>query len=418
MKPESRSLLIWAVLLFMLACADAARAQRLYDGSRDQEAQKAQQLADEITSKSNFDKQLQNLDRLAKHDFDMYFTGAKRQMDLDLRTFRTWRAVEVVTNKVKTTLNTEDFIPNDEARKIIADLQVDCSKERTTDLGKAICKAQLELKNLNAAVKASEAQGKALEEELKSRLEKIAAIEALVNKAESFLKSNSKANLTIKGLSEVFINIANSYVNYVNKLATIKNQPKDELRLLLQRIAVESLQVEVDYWNRVGEIKLRRASEETDLEFLVRDVDYRLTQISKCLSVDMPTLKAERVHMTFSRALALPMCRIEDPEDSAKEIEVPKDEIVAYLYQTLHSAAALAARGETPMKLADLRLAQEEHRLSIRHSAVMARSYEVAFGSGTKRLARFYAGGIKPAQIAQLIYSAATVAIPTVIAIK
>jgi hypothetical protein len=418
MMVERQFLLIWALMVVILACPESARAQRLYDGSRDKEAQKAQQLADEITSRSNFDKQLQNLDTLSKHDFDVYFAGAKRQMDLDLRTFRTWEAVGSLTDRVKQTINTADFIPKSTADAIVADLQVDCATGRATDLGKAVCTAQEELKKMNTAVKASEAEGKALEEELKSRLEKIGAVETLVNEAESFLKSNSKANLTIKGLSGVFINIANSYVNYVNKLATIKTQPKDELRLLLQRIAVESLQVEVDHWNRVGEIQLRRASEETDLQFLVKDVEFRLTQISKCLSVDMPTLKAERINATFSRALALPKCGIVDPEDSKKELELPKDEIVAYLYQTLHSAAALAARGETPMKLAELRLAQEEHRFSIRHSAVIARSYEVALGSGTKRLARFYAGGIKPEKIAQLIYSAATVAIPTVIAIK
>jgi hypothetical protein len=70
------------------------------------------------------------------------------------------------------------------------------------------------------------------------------------------------------------------------------------------------------------------------------------------------------------------------------------------------------------MKLAELRLAQEEHRYSIRHSAIMARSYEVALTSGTKRLARYYAGGLKPEKIAQMVYSAATLAIPTVIAVK
>jgi hypothetical protein len=418
MKLESRFSLLIALIAFLIACPNSARAQRIHDEARDKEAQKAQQLADEITSKTNFDKQLSNLDTLSKHDFDVYFTGAKRQMDLDLRTFRTWEDVNTLSDRVKITLNTADFIPADKTKEIVADLQVDCATGRTTELGKAVCEAKAELKKMNDAVAASEANGKVLQEELKTRLEKIGAIEALVDKTESFLKSDSKDNKTIKGLSEVFINIANSYVNYVNKLAVIKNQPTDELRLLLQRIAVESLQVEVDYWNRVGEIELRRANEETDLNFLVKDVEFRLTQVSKCLSVDPPTLQAERINVTFARALALPMCRIVDPEDPKKEIELPKEEIVAYLYQTLHSAAALAARGETPMKLAELRLAQEEHRFSIRHSAVMARSYEVALGSGTKRLARFYDGGLKPERIAQLIYSAATVAIPTVIAIK
>jgi hypothetical protein len=36
--------------------------------------------------------------------------------------------------------------------------------------------------------------------------------------------------------------------------------------------------------------------------------------------------------------------------------------------------------------------------------------------TGTDRLSRYYAGGLKPEQIAQLVYSAATLAIPGVIA--
>jgi len=405
----------WAMLFFILGCVDPSPAQRLYDGTRDKEAQRAQQLADEITSKSGFEKQLLNLDRLSKHDFDVYFAGAKRQMDLDIRTFRTWGGVSALVIRVKGTLNSADFISDDEANSIATDLQKTCSAGRTTELGQAVCTAQAELKKLRDAVKASEDQGKVLEEELKTRLEKIETIDALVDKAESFLKSNSKASTTIKGLSDVFINLSKSYVNYVNKLATIRNQPRDELRLLLQRIAVETLQVEVDHWNRVGEIKLRRATEETDLEFLVKDFESRMTQISKCLAVDSTTLAGEKLSATFERAQRLATCKIVDPEDSQKELELPKEEIVAYLFQALHSAAALTARGETPMKLAELRLAQEEHRFSIRHSAVVARSYEVVLSSGTKRLARFYAGGLKPEKIAQLIYSAATVAIPVVI---
>jgi len=48
----------------------------------------------------------------------------------------------------------------------------------------------------------------------------------------------------------------------------------------------------------------------------------------------------------------------------------------------------------------------------------MARTYEVTLTSGTKRLSRFFAGGLKPEKVAELIYTAATVAIPTVIATK
>ncbi len=416
MNFTSQLLRFFALLIILLATVSAVLAQRLHDASRNAEAQKAIQLAEEIVSKSSFEKQLKNLEILANRDIEVYFTGAKRQMGLEIRTFRTWGAVAGFVTTIKATLNTPDVISHAAAKAIADDLELDCD-QRTTELGKAVCTAQAELKKLKAAVKASEDEGKALDEELKTRLEKIGVIESLLTKTKSFLKATSKDSSTIKETSDVFIHLATTYVNYVNKLAAIKNQPSNELRLLLQRIAVEALLLEVDYWETVGEITLRRAEEQKDLRNLVADVEFRLAQTSRCLSTDQATLYAEKINVTFARAQALPNCTVFDPSEK-EDNEIPKEDIVSFLFQTLHSAAALAARGQSPMKLAELRLAQESHRFSIRHSAIMARSYEVTLTSGTKRLGRFYAGGLKPDKIAQLIYTAATVAIPSVIAAK
>jgi hypothetical protein len=429
MKERPLFLLIVALVFFIFTATDSIQAQRLYDEGRDKKAQEAAKLAEEITSKSTFEDQLKNLDTLSKRDVELYFSGAKRQMELQIRAFRTWGRVSAFVGTVKNTLNAEDFISDDDVTTIDQDLKKKCPEgaadpQRTTDLGKAICAAQTELKNLKKAVKETEEQGKALDEELKTRLEKIGEIESLVDKAETFLKSGSKNNETIKGLSEVFINLSKSYVNYTNKLAQIKNQPKDELRLLLQRIAVETLQLEADHWKTVGEIKLRRVEEQESLSSMVREFDNRLNKIAEfypCLDASsqnlsvgqrLSALKEEKIEVTLSKTIAVSTkCPVDGkPKD--------KEELTTYLIQTLHIAAALAARGESPAKLAGLRLAQEEHRFSIRQSAVIARGYELAISSGTKRLARYYAGGLKPEKIAQLIYTAATVAIPAVIAEK
>jgi hypothetical protein len=88
-----------------------------------------------------------------------------------------------------------------------------------------------------------------------------------------------------------------------------------------------------------------------------------------------------------------------------------KDKILA-----LHIAAAISSRGEIPRKLAALREAREEHAYSIRKSGVMARAYQLTVSGGVKRLALYHKGGIKPSKIAELVHTAATVAIPFVIA--
>lgn len=413
MKSTVRSLSIWVTTLLLLASIDIVQGQRLHDEARDKEAKKAAQLAEEITSKSSFDKQLKNLDTLSKHALDVYFAGAKRQMELDIRSLRTWGDVRDLTERVQDALLAEDFVSTSEAQANLDDLKRDCNG-RLTELGKSICTAKADLERLKKAVDKSEAEGKRLDQELKTRLEKIDTIDGLVEKTELFLSSEQE--VTINGLADVFLDLSRSYVNYINKLATINNHPQNELRLLLQRIAVEALLLEVDHWQTVAAIKMRRSAEQSDLRYIANvDLPNQLLQISRCFSTDMNVLNAEKIAVTFEKARATPACKI---EEAGAEVELLKEEIVVFLLRTLHNAAALAARGETPMKIAELRLAEEEHRFSIRHSAVMARTYEVTFTSGTNRLARFYAGGLKPEKIAQLIHSAAAITIPTAIAVK
>jgi hypothetical protein len=440
MRVKSACVFPALLVSLILVSAGGAYAQRLHNEERDKQAQEALKLAEEITSKSSFESQLKNLDLLAKRDVELHFRGARRQMELEIRGFRTWGDVSAFAERVKGTLNTADFIPPDVARGINADLERECP-DRTTELGRSTCTAEAELSRLKKAVKDSEDRGKALDEELKTRLEKIGVVESLVERAKTFLKGDSPKNETIKDLSAVFINLSKTYVNYINKLAEINNQPRDDLRLLLQRVAVETLQLEADHWETVGEIQLRRVEEQKDLNRLVKDVEFRLAQIPKCVPSTKPgQFKTEKITDTFAKAQKIVaawrkgladsqsagtplkdsegVCSITDPEDPAGNTDLPKEELVAYLFQALHSAAALAARGDTPMRLAQIRLAQEEHRYSIRQSAVLARGYELTLSSGTKRLGRFYAGGLRPEKISQLIYTAATVAIPAVIAGK
>ena len=94
-----------------------------------------------------------------------------------------------------------------------------------------------------------------------------------------------------------------------------------------------------------------------------------------------------------------------------------KDRLINIFY-VLHLATALAVRGSTPEKLAELRTAHEEHRYSIRQSAVSARRYEVIVLTGVQRLALYHQGGIKPETLAQLLHSLSSLAIPPAILAK
>lgn len=414
MKKKHSQLTLVSFLVVLFFFSSEVAAQRLYNEELDKKAQEAAKLAEEINSKSSFESQLKNLEIFSRRDAEVYFRGAKRQMELQISGFRTWGEISAFVNGVKTTLNSETFITDEEAKKINQDLKKECP-DRETDLGKAVCKAKDELEKMSNAVEESKKKNKALDKELKSRLETISDLESLIETTQGLLESvsGSQSDKPIKELTKVFTNIAASYLNYVNKLEKINNEPRDELRLILQRIAVEALQIEIDHWKTVGEIQARRGEEQRDLIILVRNFENRLPEIATCREVDPGVLSQEKITETFSKAKNMESCKI-----PAEAKPLTKEQILSLLFRTLYIATALAARGETPTKLASLRLAQEEHRYSIRQSAVFARGYELVLSSGTKRLSRYYAGGIKPEKIAQLIYSAATVAIPAVIAGK
>ena len=62
------------------------------------------------------------------------------------------------------------------------------------------------------------------------------------------------------------------------------------------------------------------------------------------------------------------------------------------------------SRVPTSVRLAELRRRHENHRFAIKQRILKAHAYELILNGGADRLAVFYKGGIKPAQLAQLIF--------------
>jgi hypothetical protein len=408
-------ILLPALLLMLSVFGPDAYGQRWYDEQRDLKAREAAKLAEEITSKSSFEAQARNLDKFAERDFEVYFKGAERQMELDINALRKWKNVQALVDKTKRSLGSSTLFSADAVRDIVEDLKRECQL-RTSPLGKSVCEAREELDKLKEVTAQADKTAKALDKELKTRLETIDAIQSLVDQTQAFLVSDADKGKTLSELSEAFAGLATSFFTFRNTLQKIHNDPLDDLLLLRQRVAVETLQLEVDHWKTLNEINIRRNAEETDVNNVVRDVEARLSQMSKCFRVLPESLATQDIRDTFTTALALKSCQMDNVEQPGQQMTIETPDIVAYVLQTLNGAAALAARGSTPKTLAELREAHELHRFSIRKSLVVARGYELAIRTGTNRLSRYYAGGLKPQQIAQLITSAATLAIPGVIA--
>src|SRR5215207_4250627 len=106
MKVKPHCFLRALLLSLLLVSARGAYAQRLHDEERDKKAQEAVKLAEEITSKSSFETQLKNLELISKRDVELHFKGARRQMELEIRGFRTWGDVSDFVDNVEDTLKT------------------------------------------------------------------------------------------------------------------------------------------------------------------------------------------------------------------------------------------------------------------------------------------------------------------------
>ena len=104
--------------------------------------------------------------------------------------------------------------------------------------------------------------------------------------------------------------------------------------------------------------------------------------------------------------------------DFSYQSTVDNRDMVADIPQALYTLAALISRGDTPRRLAELRLSTEYQAYSIRKSAVRVRAYELTISTGAKRLALFHKGGIKPETIAELVFAISNVAIPPTILAK
>ena len=147
---------------------------------------------------------------------------------------------------------------------------------------------------------------------------------------------------------------------------------------------------------------------ETQLELLAANEDH-LKQLAKIIAqreIDLDDTR--RLIHKVKAQLALIKQGGNGDQDVAKSIsselaaEGADPKRLQVMILALYGAAALAARDTTPKRLASLRMTDEEHRYSIRASAVAARSYETLVGTGVERLSNYYKGGIRIESLAQI----------------
>lgn len=451
--------------------------QRIYDKDKDDQAQEAKKLAAEATSGSVFDKQLKNLKLITQQDFATYFMAAKRQMNLDINSFILWNDVAAAVANVKSNVGQSDPYNGADITAIRAQLKQKSDdaaaklkelkeKAKAPDdptvpamferLGEVQVLMGLAGDLLDRVSKTSDDEANTL----RAGVGKIGqALDDLKDLYSTYLDKMDEIDRASRELVALKIpmqkvalarlQVEEQHWKTIGAIQARRSADEADVILMLNDFEASITKLGLatsldtlanvatpledtlnDLITSISDAQTARQENQDDLRKAVaktKEAKANLVRAGKAL--DEAQQKGGRKAIALAdKALREARRQVELSEEEADalraSLKAVRNDIsnsrkrLAHILDVLYVASALSAHGLTPRNLARLRLAQEEHRYSIRKSAVLAQAYEATINSGTQRLALYYKGGFRPEKIAQLIHSAATVAIPAAILAK
>lgn len=381
------------------------QGQRLYDRKRDEQAQQAKQQAAEIKSDPIFETQLRNLMTLEALDVETVMTDSRRTTRAMINSFVTWEHVFTAVETAQ------------------ADLALSDEKAASTSANITAAKSALaeQIKNVKDAIKKLRGNAATAEDSrlamLFSRAGEIDSLLALATKLITAADSDStiinaldKTRATLKELTDLY----NRYDLRVKEIAGLKAQ-LGNFYISLQGGALRGLEAEEEHLAILGTIETQRSLELAEARQLIEnyeEVKKRLIDeyYGKCFGKPFDP-KQERITDTVNLAMNTENnCEVKRPS-GITFTQRPRD-VVEDIMLFLYGATTIVSRVPTSVGLAELRRAHEEHRFAIKQRIHQAHAYELILNGGADRLSLFYKGGIKPAQLAQLIFNVSNVATP------
>jgi hypothetical protein len=166
-----------------------------------------------------------------------------------------------------------------------------------------------------------------------------------------------------------------------------------------QRMKISLVQAEMDYWRAVGLIEARRQAGQKEVADL-------FTQLAATLECNTTTCNLKFTSADGEES-SEPLNRAEFVDATLARYQAQPEKLKAVVF-LMQNFAAIAARAETPVRIAELRQAIEERRFEIRKDAIFAKTYEEIFLLGAQRLALYGKGGIKPEALAAFLQAAMT----------
>ena len=373
---QRRLLLVWLML------AASASGQRLYNAGQDRRAQEALQAGKAITPGAGFDAALANLDQIWTMTQNQVFQQAHTQMRADMGTWTTWGALKESAKAIEARLQPQ-LAPADPAA---LKAQLAAAKE-------ARKAAAAELADFAKTVSGSPAAGIA---SAGTWLERLSQVEPLARYLIGLEEdqSGTQAQLDAAGkATDALKSLAALYKGFRLDL------PKNPHALLLE-YQLQALTLAVSHVNEEMQIQQRLDRELTLTTEVLGPVQTALR------TLDLPD--DERIGARLDGVAARRTEALARREWSAAGNDQKEMRELVFL---LYNASALAARGNTAVRLADLRTSMEERANSLRLAGGAAALHQQLVVSGLQRLALYYQGGVKGSSIADLIQSLATAGI-------
>jgi hypothetical protein len=390
------------VAALLILTTASGSAQFLYNEGRDKKSQDALSAAKGIVTGDVFDKEIQNLDRLWKFSSARVFQTAELQMSADLSGFFDWRQVAHVVERANKNIGTEQQLSRaDLERWERLKMQLATDKEAATN-------ALRTLKDTAANV-GRDFPGVSI------WLGRLGQLDTLGKYAKDVVGfSPSPANEALLAeLSSTFKGLSDLYKNFQLAL------PASPQMLLLQ----SQLELAKAGEQHLVELGLIRARLEMDVG-AQHELAVLAEATRQCVIEGVGTGCAPIVTNDVTSTLEISVHELRDAEERFLRTKTGADDAAQQQAKKrldgqlslLAICAALAARGNTALRLALLREADENQRYSIRESSLSAHSYEQILVNGAQRLSLYHQGGIRPETLARLLNAAATLGlIPAVL---
>jgi len=384
---------------FVAVTAGATNAQRvIYDQSRDKTAQDAETAAKQIASASLFDKMLRNVDLQGKYEVDTTMAFLEQQMRAKIQNFTYWSRAD--------------------------DTPVQVLSQSPPIFGKQSCKSvECELQSLQIKIKtflvsASPSERSQIDRQLQELQEKKDALDRALKDLQA--SSKSQDPVVVRAFSSIEDNGKDliDYAQKVSQFADSSGHPIEGLSTALNQIGdgldeMLSLYTAVkNIWDGYKAISiepssLRPPQEQIDLELLAVEQDHVKTiSLIRAREFAELSLSLSRVETAFSSLGNAGVRGSQDKvEDTlAKAAHEHKREHLTLLVNALHESAAAVAEQDAAGRIAELKLADEERRYAIRRSTVNSRTYDQTIQAASQRLSLYWKSGIKPAELAQLVF--------------